>query len=200
MAEATQSLEVTGWTWWGNIDPRDQEFTYSKYDLYSETVQSWKKLVRYLKERSQVHEFGRKAPQNAQKCFLCQVFCQVIWFWKHGLSKLWQNLLIPARPWPPKNTSTDYSKCLSLCKWWLVIVTTYWFTTREVQARRDARPISLPWDKHLLFKMSNVEHFGGKECPEAESSGPGKERERPLVVSLSLKGLGPKDTQTLRSE
>lgn len=28
-----------------------------------------------------------------------------------------------------------------------------------------------------MFKMSNMEHFGGKEYPEADSSGPGKERE-----------------------
>lgn len=112
---------------------------------------------------------GERHPK-CQKCCLCQVLCLVTclhihYFWRHDLSKLKQNLLIPARPSTPKNTSTDYSKHLPLCKWWPVIVTRYWFTAREVQARRDARPISLLWDRHSLLKMSDLERFGGKGVP-----------------------------------
>lgn len=98
---------------------------------------------RYSRERTPAYERHLKC----QSCFLCQVLCRVMclhihYFWKQDLSKLWQNLLIPARPSPPENTSRDYSTSLPLCKWWLVIATRYWFMTHEVQARRNARPVS----------------------------------------------------------
>lgn len=64
---------------------RDQELTKSKYDLYPQSVLSWRTIGKKFKGKTPNMRIWMEGLQNAQKCYLCQLLCQVMCLSTHNL-------------------------------------------------------------------------------------------------------------------